>query len=94
MKNLLLVLGSVFAALITLLVIAAIIFIPRALRLNKEATVYVAENVLIIVNHWHAQNLIDRATPQLLSAAKSTNEIERLFARFQQLGSLKHLNPP
>lgn len=93
MKKLLTVLGGIFAGIILLLLIAAIIFIPHALVLDKDATRYIAENTPAVVNGWNPQNLIDRASPELLSSVKSREEWDRLFAFFRQLGSLKHLDP-
>jgi hypothetical protein len=93
MKKLLIVLGSVFAGIIILLLIAAIIFIPRTLVLDKKATQYIAENTPAVVDGWNPQNLIDRASPELLSSVKSREAWDRLFAFFRQLGSLKHLDP-
>ena len=94
MKKLLIILGGIFAGIIVLLVIVAIVFIPRTLKLDKEATVYISDNTPIMVAGWNPQNLIDRASPELLSDVKSPDEWSRLFALFQKLGSLKHLDPP
>jgi hypothetical protein len=94
MKKLLMILGVIFAALILLLGVSAAIFIPRTLKLDKEATEYIKGNVPKITDGWNSKNLIDRATPELLSEVKSQEEWDRLFAAFQQLGSLRHLDQP
>ena len=94
MKKLLTILGGVLAAILLIFGIAAAIFIPRTLKLGRSATAYIRDVVPKIVAHWNTQELVDRATPELLSAAKSRKEIDRLFVMFQQLGSLKHLDTP
>lgn len=94
MKKLLIVLGGVFAVIIILIIIAAAIFIPRAIKLDHQATAYLKDAVPKIVDHWNSQEPVSRATPQLMSVAKSQDEIDRLFVMFGQLGSLKHLEDP
>ncbi len=94
MKKLLTILGGIFAVIIVILVTVAVIFIPRALKLDREATAYIQDIVPKIVTGWNSQALIDRATPELLSATNSGEDIGRLFVMFQQLGFLRHLDTP
>jgi hypothetical protein len=93
MKKLLIVLGGVFATIIIIIAILAIVLIPHWLRLNKDAKTYLTNNVPIIVDNWNPQNLFDRATPELIAAAKS-QEVDKLYEMFRQLGSLIHLDTP
>jgi hypothetical protein len=72
-------LGGVFAGIIILLLIAAIIFIPRTLVLDKQATQYIAENTPAVVNGWNPKNLINRASPKFLSSVKSREEVSILI---------------
>jgi hypothetical protein len=94
MKKLFTILGILFATIIVIILIAAAIFIPRTLKLDHEATVYIQDAVPKIVTNWNSQELVDRATPELLTAAKKNDEMERLFVMFRQLGSFKHLDTP
>src|ERR1019366_8904339 len=94
MKKLFTILGVIFAVIIVIIVIAAAIFIPRALKLDREATAYIQDAVPKIVTNWSSQELVDRATPTLIDAAKSRDQLDRLFVMFRQLGSFKHLNKP
>jgi len=93
MKKLLIVLGSIFAAIIVIVAILAVIFIPYWLRLNKEAKTYLTNNLPIIVAHWNPQDVFDRATPQLINNAKP-EDVDKLYATCRQLGLLKHLGTP
>jgi hypothetical protein len=94
MKKLFTILGVIFTVIIAIIVIAAVIFIPRTLKLDREATAYIQDAVPKIVTNWDSQELVDRATPELIDAAKSRDEIDRLFVMFHQLGSFKHLDKP
>jgi hypothetical protein len=94
MKKLFTILGVIFAVIIVIVLIAAAIFIPRTLKLDREATAYIQDAVPKIVTNWNSQELVDRATPELLAAGKSRGNIDSLFVMFQRLGSLKHLDTP
>lgn len=94
MKKFFTILGAIFAAILIIVIIAVALFIPRALKLDREATSYIQDVAPKIVEQWNAQELVDRATPELLSAAKSRDELDRLFIMFRQLGRLKHLDTP
>lgn len=94
MKKVFEILGMIFAVVLVIVVIAAVILIPRALKLNNEATAYVQGAVPKIVEHWNPQELSSRATFELLTAMKSQGETNQLFLMFGKLGALKHLEPP
>ena len=94
MKKLFTILGIIFATIIVFIVIAAAIFIPRTLKLDREATAYIQDAVPKIVTNWSSQELIDRATPGLIDSAKSHDQLDRLFVMFRQLGSFKQLDKP
>lgn len=94
MRKLLTILGVMFAVILVLVVIAAAIFIPHSLKLEHEGAIYIRSAVPKIVEHWNPQELRERATPELLKAAKSPDEIDRLFKMFSKLGALKHLDTP
>ena len=94
MKKVFNILGIIFAVIIVIIVIAAAIFIPRAIKLDREATAYIKDAVPKIVTNWKSQELVDRATPQLLASVTSRDMIDRMFVMFQRLGSLKNLETP
>jgi len=94
MKKLFTILGVIFAVIIVVFIIAAAIFIPRTLKLDHEATAYIQDAVPKIVTNWNSQELVDRATPELMAATKSRDQVDRLFVMFRQLGSFKHLDKP
>ena len=94
MKKLFTILGVIFAVIIVILVIAAAIFIPGALKRDQEAVSYIQDAVPKIVTNWNSQELLDRATPELVATSKKNDEIDRIFAMFQRLGSFKHLDKP
>ena len=94
MKQFLTILGGIFAVILVVIIVALAIFIPRAFKLDRDATAYIQNVVPKIVAHWNAQELVDRATPELLSAAKSPEDIGRLFVMFRRLGALKRLDTP
>jgi hypothetical protein len=94
MKKLLTILGVVFAVIIVIVVIAAVIFIPGAIKRDHEAMAYIKEAIPKIVTGWKSQELVDRATPELLDAAGSRDKVDRMFDWFRQLGSFKYLDEP
>ena|SRR5436190_15199037 len=94
MKKFLAVLGCIFGVIIIAIVIIAAIFIPRSIKLDKEATAYIQDVVPKIVASWDPQPLIDRATPEFASSMKSSADLGRIFTMFRQLGGLKNLEKP
>ena len=94
MKKLFTILGIIFAVILAVIVIAAAIFIPRALKLDHEAVAYIQDAVPKIVANWNSQELVDRATPDLMDAAKSRDELDRVFVMASKLGALRQLDTP
>ncbi|HEX7531447.1 MAG TPA: hypothetical protein VF333_09905 [Pyrinomonadaceae bacterium] len=94
MKKVLMVLGGLFVAFVTVVVIAAAVFIPRALKLDKDAAAYIEQAVPKIAEHWDTQALLDRASPEFMSVTKSPEDLKRLFIVFRRLGALKHFDTP
>ena len=94
MKKFLVILGCIFGVIIIAIVIIAAIFIPRSIKLDKEATAYIQDVVPKIVASWDPQPLIDRATPEFASSMKSSADLGRIFTMFRQLGGLKNLEKP
>jgi hypothetical protein len=94
MKKFLIALGTIFGGILIVIIIIAAIFIPHALKLDKDATAYLQDALPKIVSSWDAQALMERATPELLSSLKSSSDLDRLFTMFRQLGGLKYLDTP
>lgn len=93
MKSLLIRIGVIiFAIIIVAIVSTSIVFNSRA-WLNKEAAAYIAVNLPKIVDHWDTQNLVERADPRLITDG-ARRLLEEMFAKFQTLGALKHLDTP
>ena len=94
MKKVLIGCGGISIVLLLVAGVIALIFIPRSLRLDKEATAYIEAAVPQIASAWDPQALIDRASPDLLAAVKSHDDLERLFVAYRRLGSLQKLEKP
>lgn len=94
MKKVFTILGVIFAVILVIIVLVAAIFIPRTLKLDRDATAYIQNEVPKIVEHWDPQALTDRASPELLKVPKFKDEIDRYFDMFSKLGALKHLDTP
>ena len=94
MKTFFMILGVIFALILVVLGIAGAIYIPRFVTLNREATAYIQDAVPKIVSNWNSQQLVDRATPDLLASVRTRTDLDRLFSSFSRLGSLKHLDTP
>ena len=86
--------GAISIALLLVAGVVAIIFIPRSLRLNREAAAYIEEAVPRIANDWDPHALIERASPELLAAVKNQDDWERLFSVYRRLGALQKLETP
>ena len=94
MKKFLSILGGCFVVILVVAGVALAIFIPRTLKLDREATSYLKEVVPKIVSPWNSRALMDRATPELAATVKSPDDLEVLLGIFQKLGPLKHLGEP
>lgn len=93
-KRALAIFGCICAGILAVALIAAAIIIPRSLRLQKSGLDYVRANLPSIVDTWSAQALADRATPELMEAAKSQQGLASLFTYFRKLGKIKQLDEP
>jgi 5-bromo-4-chloroindolyl phosphate hydrolysis protein len=67
MKKVFAILGGIFAVIIVIIVIVAAIFI----KLDREATAFIQDVVPKIVTNWNSQELVDRATPELIKRSRS-----------------------
>jgi len=74
--------------------IIAAVFLPRAFRLQKDGIAYLQVNLKPILENWDDRALIARASPELMKAVKSPDEMARLFRYFKALGALQSLQEP
>ena len=89
MKKFLVVLGSIFLAIIVV-VAAGIAFVAvRGTKLDKESKAYADGAVPAIVGTWSEKALLDRASPEFKKAI-AIDELDRLFRWVSGLGRLQH----
>jgi hypothetical protein len=93
MKNVLTILGAIFAIILLILGVLAAIYLPQAFRLDKEAVTYIETNVPMIVENWDPTQLMIRATPELSKSA-SEEDLKKIFSMWKRLGKLKSHYPP
>jgi hypothetical protein len=93
MNKFLKVLGGIFLAILIAIAIAAAIFIPKGLALDKDAVSYIEANVPLVVEKWNPQDLRRRASPELLGQP-SIEQLPQLFSWLSRLGKLEKLEKP
>jgi hypothetical protein len=92
MKKFLVVLGSIFLAIIVV-VAAGIAFVAvRGTKLDKESKAYADSAIPAIVGTWSEKALLDRASPEFKKSV-AIDELDRLFRWFSGLGRLQHCAP-
>ncbi len=88
MRQMLIILGTIFLIII-IVVTAAITFVAvREAALDKESKAYVDKTVPLIVSRWDEQELLKRASPEFMQAAP-TNELDKFFVMARRLGKLR-----
>jgi hypothetical protein len=93
MNKFLKILGAVFLSLIVIVVIAAVILIPKSLWLNDDAVAYLEKNIPAIVEHWDAAELEKRSASEILTDESKVG-LPRMFKWLETLGNLKGLETP
>jgi hypothetical protein len=94
-RSLLIGIGVIIFAIIIIALVNTSIDFNSPARLNKEAAAYIADNLPKIVDRWDAQNLVDRADTALIAGgATRRRQFDEMYAKFQKLGALKHLDTP
>ena len=88
MKKVLIVLGSVFLALIVLAGIGIAIVAWKGTELDKESKAFVDAAVPAIVSSWSKEQLMNRASAELKQTTKPA-DMDRLFRWFSTLGRLQ-----
>jgi hypothetical protein len=92
MKKFLIVLGSIFLALIVLGAIGIAFFAIKGSALDKESKAYADSAIPAIVTTWSEKELLDRASPEFKKAV-AIDQLDRLFRAFATLGRLQKCEP-
>ncbi len=92
MKKLLIILGSLFLAIIVLGAIGIAFVAVRGNALDKESKAYADSAIPAIVTTWSEKELLDRASPEFKKAT-TIDQLDRLFGVFSKLGRLEKCEP-
>jgi len=88
MKKFLIVLGSIFLAVIVLGAIGIAFTAIRGTALDKESKAYADSALRAIVSTWSEKELLDRASPEFKKAV-TIDQLDRFFlAYYNTLGGL------
>ena len=93
MKKFLIILGTVFLVLIIIAIVGFVLVASKGKRLDRESKQYVDEAIVSIVSGWEKQELIKRASPELM-AAVNDDGLNKVFDLCQRLGNLKEYKGP
>ena len=89
MKKFFTILGGIFAVLIFVAVVGFFILNHFGTGLDEESKSYVDSNLPQIITNWNVDELINRASPELMKVAPK-EKIKELFNAFsERLGPLK-----
>jgi len=91
-KKFLIILGSIFLALIVLGAVGIALIAVRGNALDKESKAYADAAIADIVTIWSEKDLLDRASPELKKAA-TADDLHRMFRWFSSLGGLQKCEP-
>ena len=90
MKRTLQVLGGIFAVLLLGIVAAFGYAAYVGSGLDHSSKVYVDESIPAIVSDWSKEELLRRASPQLLQVMnRHPGQLDQVFSKFSRLGSLR-----
>ena len=92
MKKTLIILGSIFLAIIVLGAIGIAFVAVRGSALDKESKAYADSAIPAIVTTWSEKELLDRASPEFKQAV-TTDQLDRLFRWVSGLGQLQKCEP-
>src|SRR5437899_8976534 len=88
MKQFLIVLGSIFLAIVVLAAIGIAFVAVRGNALDKESKAYADSAIPAIVTTWSEKELLNRASPEPKQAA-TADQLDRLFRWISGLGQLQ-----
>lgn len=80
-------LGVTAAIVIVVAIIGGVLVAKKGLALDADAKAYVDSAVVAICSDWDQQQLIDRASPELLAAVKP-GDLPALFEKLSSAGPL------
>jgi hypothetical protein len=72
-------------------IVGLVILSKKGSSLDSESRSYADVSIMAIISHWDKQELLARASPDLLIKAPQ-EDTDRLFARLRTLGQLKVYN--
>src|SRR3954454_18091330 len=87
MKKWFVIVGAVFLVLAALGVAWFVKDVKQGMALDRESKAYVDSAIPAIVSSWNAQELLDRASPELMAATRP-EDVGKLFELFRPLGRL------
>jgi hypothetical protein len=87
-KKFLVILGSIFLAIIVLGAIGIAFVAVRGNALDKESKAYADSAIPAIVATWSEKGLLDRASPEFKQAV-TIDQLDRLFRWVSGLGQLQ-----
>ena len=88
MKKILVFFGAAFLVLIAIAIVSIIFVAVKGSRLDKQSKQYADTAIVVIVSDWNKQELVKRASPELMPATKD-DDLNKLFVLFRRLGGLK-----
>ncbi len=95
MKKFFQILGGIFLVLLLIVGVMVGIGVYQGTHLDSSSKAYVETNVKPVVAAWSKDELLKRASPQLLEILdKDPAQVDRLFAKLAKLGALKSLSEP
>ena len=95
MKKFLSILGGVFLLIVVLAAVFIGIGVYQGNKLDKSSKAYVEANIRPMVSTWSKDELVKRASPQLLEIInKNPDQLDQLFKKLSKLGALQSLGEP
>jgi len=90
MKKFFAVLGGIFAVLIVFAAVGFFVLNHFGNQLDQESKSYVDSNLPKIITNWNVEELLKRASPELMKVAPR-DKVEKLFKMFaEKLGPLEY----
>lgn len=95
MKKFFQILGGIFLVLILIVAVLVGFMVHQGIGLDSSSEAYVEANVRPIVDTWSKDELLKRASPQLVDILhRDSDQVDHVFAKLAKLGPLKSLGEP
>jgi len=95
MKKFFQILGGIFLVLVVIVAVLIGVGVYQGTRLDSSSKAYVEVNVKPVVETWSKEELLKRASPELIEIlGKDPDQVDRLFTKLAKLGALKSLSEP